>query len=178
MIDKYHLWVDSQGRLRIKPEKPTSTTDGIVAGSQVGSGTTANRPTYAFVGQHYFDTTLGKPVWTKTAGTLEVDTLTISAGATTAGNIAITLNGVAKTVAVAAGDTAGAIGDKIRAAVFAGWTVGGTAGTSTVTFTKLTAGTNTSPTFADTDTTGTSASFAVTTAGTNNVWVDSTGTTV
>lgn len=102
-----------------------------------------------------------------TSGVTEVDTLTISTGATTSGNITITLNGVATAVAVAAGDTAGAIGDKIRATTFTGWTVGGTAGTTSVTFTKTTVGTNTTPTFADTGTTGTTASFTVTTAGVN-----------
>ena len=33
------------------------------------SGTTANRPTkFLYTGRFYFDTTLGKPIWYKTAG--------------------------------------------------------------------------------------------------------------
>ena len=34
-------------------------------GSSTGSGPTANRPTPSFVGQPYFDTTLGFMVWAK-----------------------------------------------------------------------------------------------------------------
>lgn len=33
------------------------------------SGTTANRPTKIYVGQMYFDTTLGLPIWVNAAGT-------------------------------------------------------------------------------------------------------------
>jgi peptidoglycan/xylan/chitin deacetylase (PgdA/CDA1 family) len=143
------------------------------------NATTTKRATMpAIVGQTLLDTTLSKPVWCKTAGALEVETLTITAGATATGNITITLNGVAVPVAVAAGDSAGAIGDKIRATAFSGWTVGGTAGSATVKFSKNTSGTNTAPVFADTGVTGSVASFVVTTAGTANVWVDATGTTV
>lgn len=37
------------------------------------SGTTAQRPTQnLYVGQFYFDTTLGKPVWLKTPGAVPV----------------------------------------------------------------------------------------------------------
>lgn len=144
----------------------------------INSGTTASRPAVTTVGFQYFDTTLNKPIWTKTIGTKEIDTLTINAGATASGNITITLNGVGVTVAVAIGDSVGTIGDKIRATAFSGWTAGGTAGTATVTFTKLTPGTNSTPTFTDTGTTGSTGSFVVTTAGTNNTWVDATSTTV
>lgn len=98
-------------------------------------------------------------------GTAEVDTLTVSSGATTGGNITITLNGVAKTVAVATGDSAGAIGDKIRATTFTGWTVGGTSGSNTVTFTNQTIGVVSAPSYSDTGTTGTAASFTRTTTG-------------
>lgn len=99
------------------------------------------------------------------SGATEVDTLTISSGATTGGNITITLNGVAKTVAVSTGDSAGVIGDKIRATSFTGWTVSGTSGSNVVTFTNSTVGTVTAPSYSDTGTTGTAASFARTTTG-------------
>jgi hypothetical protein len=146
------------------------------------TGSTANRPsspTYIVgVGAQYYDTTLNKPIWCKSTGVKEVDTLTVSAGAIASGNITITLNGVATNVAVAAGDSAGNVGDKIRASVFSGWTVSGTTGSATVTFTKISYGTNSAPTFADSGTTGTTASFAVTTVGANTIWIDSTGTAV
>jgi hypothetical protein len=182
----YIFWITPTGALRYKKvdnvianyQYPASDTEGNFVGNVSDSGTTSGRSISPVIAQHYFDTTLGKPIWCKTVGTIEVDTLTMSAGATASGNITITLNGVAKTVAVSAGDTTGGVGDKIRATVFTGWTVGGIAGSSTVTFTKTSTGTNSVPTFVDTGTTGTAASFAVTTTGTNNVWVDSTGTTV
>lgn len=41
----------------------------LVCFSVQQSGTTANRPTkFLWTGRPYFDTTLGKPVWYKTAG--------------------------------------------------------------------------------------------------------------
>lgn len=146
--------------------------------SESSYSTTTNRPLVAFIGSQSYDTTLNKPIWCKTTGTQEVDTLTISAGTNASGNITVTLNGVATTVAVTAGMTAGQVGDAIRGAVFKQWTLGGTAGSSAVTFTKTTGGTNSAPTFADTGTTGTTASFAVTTAGANPTWIDATGTAV
>jgi hypothetical protein len=144
----------------------------------IDSGTTANRPSYPTAWYQYGDTTLNKPVWCKTIGTLEVDTLTVNSGATASGNITITLNGVGTNVSVSSGDTAGTIGNKIRATTFTGWAVGGTSGSNVVTFTRTQPGTNSAPSFTDTGTTGTSASFAVTTSGTANVWVDSTGAPV
>jgi len=36
--------------------------------AQSQSGTTAQRPVPTYVGQRYFDTTLGLPVWAKTTG--------------------------------------------------------------------------------------------------------------
>lgn len=97
-------------------------------------------------------------------GVAEVDTLTISASATATGNITITLNGVATNVAVALNDTVGSIGDKIRATAFTGWTTGGTAGSATVTFTKNTVGTNSSPVYSG-GSTGATGSIVVTTSG-------------
>lgn len=178
-MGSYVLWLDATGSYRMKNSSPTFDTDGAIIGSQSDSGTTANRPVSPTPWQTYGDSTIGKPVWCKTVGTKEVDTLTLSAGATTSGNITITLNGVATTVAVTAGQTAGQVGDAIRAKAFTGWTVGGTSGSATVTFTRTQPGTNSAPAFADTGTTGvTTSSFTATTAGTNNVWVDSTGATV
>lgn len=58
--------------------------------------------------------------------TQEVDTLTISSGASVSGNISITLNGVATNVAILGTDTSPSdVAAKIRATSFAGWTVSG-----------------------------------------------------
>jgi hypothetical protein len=167
---------------------PTSTGEGLHVVKSDGvarrisahyATTTAARPNSGeYVGMQDYDITLNKPVWVKTVGTKELDTLTVSAGATGSGNITITLNGVAKTVAVTAGQTAGQVGDAIRATAFSGWTVGGSAGSATVTFTKTTTGTNSAPSFSDTGSTGVTASFARTTTGVATVWVDATGTAV
>lgn len=96
-------------------------------------------------------------------GALEVATLTISGAPSTAGEITITLNGVAEKVVVLSTDTAAIVGDRIRNTNVAGWTVGGSG--ATVTFTKNSDGTNTAPAFAA-GTTGAAGSFVVTTAGT------------
>jgi TP901-1 family phage major tail protein len=95
-------------------------------------------------------------------GAFEVDTLTISGAPSTAGEITLTLNGVAEKVVVLSTDTAAIVGDRIRNTNVAGWTVGGTG--TTVTFTKNSDGTNTAPAFAA-GTTGAAGAFVVTTAG-------------
>jgi len=94
----------------------------------------------------------------------EVDTLTVTAIPTAAGNITITLNGVAKTVAVdsAVQSTTALVATAIRAAVYTGWTTGGTG--SVVTFTATTVGTRTAPVFSA-GTTGTTGTFARTAIG-------------
>ena len=94
----------------------------------------------------------------------EVDTLTVTAIPTAAGNITITLNGVAKTVAVdpAVQSTTALVATAIRAAVYTGWTTGGTG--SVVTFTATTVGTRTAPVFSG-GTTGTTGTFARTAIG-------------
>lgn len=143
------------------------------------SSTTAARPlTGVFIGMQVFDTTLSKPVWARTVGTKESATITVTAGARASGNITVTLNGVATTVAVVAGDTATQVGDKIVAKAFSGWTTSRTARAGVVAITKATTGTNTAPAFTDAGATGVRASIVVTTAGTATVWVDAIGTTV
>jgi len=50
----------------------SSVYDGIFYTQQ--SGTTAQRPTRSlFTGRFYFDTTLGMPIWYKTAGWVKAD---------------------------------------------------------------------------------------------------------
>ncbi len=75
------------------------------------------------------------------AATNEVATLTISTGATNAGSIAVTVNGVTTSVAVAAGDSATVVAGKIRTALtgnVTGYTVGGAG--ADVTFTATATG--------------------------------------
>lgn len=144
------------------------------------TGTTSQRPLEMYKSQtfNYYDTTLNKPIWLKSAGRREIDQLKITAGAATSGNISITLNGITTTVAVSAGDSIGVVADKIRATTFDGWGVYGSSGSDTVTFKKRNLGTNTAPSFSDSGTTGVTGSISILLSGTNNTWGDSAGTTV
>jgi peptidoglycan/xylan/chitin deacetylase (PgdA/CDA1 family) len=143
-----------------------------------GNGTTSNRPKYGAKQNYmYLDATLGKPIWLKTEWVREVDTLTVTAGATTSGNISITLNGVAVDVAVTAGMTVAQVDAAIRAATIANWLKTGTAGSGVIGFHKTVPGIVTAPSFADGGT-GVTASFARTVTGVDGVWIDATGTTV
>lgn len=76
---------------------------------------------------------------------VEIASVAITAGASASGNVTITLNGTAVTVAVASGDSTTAVATKVRAGTFAGWTTGGTG--TTVTFTSNTVGARTNTTF-------------------------------
>lgn len=144
-----------------------------------GSGTTANRPKVgAGQGYPYYDTTLGKPVYLHTAWVQERDTLTVSSGATSSGNITITLNGVDFTVAVTAGMTVAQVDAAIRAATMTGWMKTGTANSGVIVFTRIEGGTCSAPAFNDVGSTGVSATFARTTSGVNGVWHDATGAVV
>ena len=96
----------------------------------------------------------------------EVDTLTVTAIPTVAGNITVTLNGVAKTITVdpAVQTTTALVAALIRGTAFTGWTTAGTG--TTVTFTSTTAGARTVPIFSG-GTTGVTASIVVTIKGEN-----------
>lgn len=98
--------------------------------------------------------------------TAEVASLNITAAATVASNVTVTLNGVATTVAVLATDTAIQVADKIRATVFTGWATGGTVGTTTVTFTATSPGNKTDAVYSP-GTTGATGTMTTTTQGTN-----------
>jgi hypothetical protein len=99
---------------------------------------------------------------TCTGGTYEVASLSVTASASGSGNITVTLNGVAKTVAVASGDTATDVAGKIRSASFPGWITGGN--TTTVTFTATTKGTKTDAEYSA-GTTGATGTMTTTTQG-------------
>jgi hypothetical protein len=74
----------------------------------------------------------------------EVNSLTISNPCTTNGNVTITLDGVAKTVALTTSqNTATLVATAIRAASFPGWTTGGSGATVTFTATVTTVGNRT-----------------------------------
>ncbi|NQU54061.1 MAG: hypothetical protein HQ522_16150, partial [Bacteroidetes bacterium] len=97
-------------------------------------------------------------------GVKEIDTLTITGAATSSGNITITLNGIATTVAVTSGDTIANIVTKINAALVYNWAMSGAS--PNVIFTKRVGMVNSAPTFSG-GTTGVTGSFVVTEAGTD-----------
>ena len=93
----------------------------------------------------------------------EVNTLTVTAAATTAGNVTITLDGVPFTVPVLATDnTTALVATKIRTASYPGWVTGGT--NAAVTFTNVAAGKKITATFSG-GTTGATATVAKTQPG-------------
>jgi len=94
---------------------------------------------------------------------VEIASVKFDTGATSAGNITITLNGTAFNVAVANGDTATAVAGKVRGTTFAGWTTGGSG--TTVTFTATKVGVRSATTFTDTGTTGVTATVTRTQVG-------------
>jgi predicted heme/steroid binding protein len=92
----------------------------------------------------------------------EVDTIAITAGAATSGNITINLDGKDFTVAVTAGDSTTAVATKIRNATYTGWTTSGS-GTSII-FTSTTPGERITATF-NGGTTGATATVTKTQTG-------------
>lgn len=64
----------------------------------------------------------------------EIDQLDIISGASVTSTLTVTLNGVNFIISVTSGDTPAQVATKIRAAVYAGWTTGGSS--STITFTS------------------------------------------
>ena len=128
----------------------------------------------------------GKIVYNRTDHTLQVcttpgehesDTLTVTAGAVTTGNITITLNGEAVVVAVAEEDTAAQVAAKIKAAVdaavvaetIAAWTAA--IDGAELNFLKAVVGVCVAPTAVDTGETGvTFSAFARTNEGVASVW--------
>lgn len=93
----------------------------------------------------------------------EVATLAVTAGATTAGNVTITLNGVATNVALTtAENTATLVAAKIRSTTFTGWTTSGTG--ANVVFTSTTSGAKTDATYSA-GTTGATGTMTTTVQG-------------
>lgn len=92
----------------------------------------------------------------------EINTLAVTAGAASSGNVTINLDGKDFTVAVVAADDATAVATKIRAASFAGWTTGGSG--SSISFTALESGEKVTATFSG-GTTGVTATVTKTLSG-------------
>ena len=114
-------------------------------------------------------------------GAKEVETLKVTSGATTSGDITLKLDGVTLTITVAAGDTAIQVADKIRnvanngnggtvtqTLAGSGWSVdsNATGSTDTLTFSHANQGTKTKATFSG-GSTGVAATVTVTTTGAN-----------
>ncbi|CAI6073732.1 hypothetical protein [Cohnella sp. JJ-181] len=98
-------------------------------------------------------------------GLYEVNSLNITAAATASGNCSLSLDGVTFTVALVNGDSANTVATKIRAAVFPGWTTGGSG--ANVTFTATTTGNQVAPTYSA-GTTGAAGNIATTLQGTED----------
>lgn len=92
----------------------------------------------------------------------EINTIAITAGASSSGNVTINLDGKDFTVAVASGDDLSGVATKIRAATFAGWTTGGSG--VNILFTSTTPGEKVTATF-NGGTTGVTATVTKTLTG-------------
>lgn len=92
----------------------------------------------------------------------EIAELTITAGATTASNVTVTLNSIVITVAVNGTDTINQVATAIRAATFAGWTVTGS-GAKAI-FTSTTDGVKVDASYSE-GTTGATGTIVTTTQG-------------
>lgn len=141
------------------------------------SGTSAQRPNInLYVGMPYYDTTLKKQVNCDFIGVKQVESFSVTGGATATGNISITLDGITTNVAVSAGDSASVVADKIRATNFPGWTVGGV-GTNTP-FESESVGVKPMRSTAGNGTGVTVSSPATYTVGVPAEWRDGNGTSV
>jgi len=147
-----NIWVDVP---KVYPVGGVIDTSGMTIGDVIPAGSMCA-----------LDTALGKIkiiTSANSSGAAEVDTLTISAGATKAGKVTVTLDGVAYEIDVAlADDTAEEVAAKIAAVTFAGWTASALAGV--VTFTASVKETKIAPMFDGGDT-GVAGTFVVTTKG-------------
>lgn len=95
-------------------------------------------------------------------GVNEVSSLTISAAASTTGDVVVTLGGVSSNVAIVAADTAIVVAGKIRATTFTGFVTSGTG--ANVVFTASTIGAKPDATYSA-GTTGAAGAITTTTQG-------------
>lgn len=106
------------------------------------------------------------------ASTTEINTLTVTAAATSSGNVTVTLDLIPFTVAVLNTDnTTDLVATKLRAASYTGWTTSGTG--SAVIFTSTTTGARTTATFSG-GTTGVTASIVKTQTGAGGYVINDT----
>lgn len=87
-------------------------------------------------------------------------TLTINTGAGATGNITVTIDGVGVLVAVLAGDTAAQVARKIKSAINDGYTYTSSISGAVITITSIYADTEVTVAFADTGTTGVTATVS------------------
>ena len=111
-------------------------------------------------------------------GVAEACSLQITSPATATGEVVVTLGGIPHYVPVTSGDTAIQVADKIRTllgtvnygnpinTIAVGWTVGGTAGTDTITFTSTKAGIRLDSVY-NANSTGANGTMTTTVQGTN-----------
>jgi len=161
-------YVDTELAKKADQSNLASKADKTYVDTQIGNiGNASPKGVYATLAalQTAFPTgTTG--VYLVTGNIKEVDTLTVAAIPTTAGNVTVTLNGVAVNIAVdpATDTTTSAVATKIRNTVFSGWSTGGTG--ATITFTATAAGTKNAPSY-NAGTTGATGTMTVTTTGVN-----------
>ena len=142
------------------------------------AGEYSNRSTWSYekIGNCYYDTTNLRPIYCKTAGKKTTTKLTVTSGATSAGNIKIGTPLGDKTIAVTAGETALEIANAIAQTSFAGYAVIQSSENPLVIYlTRAIAQSMSHCTFADTDTTGTSITVSNVVNGVTPAWVDASG---
>lgn len=129
-------------------------------------------PAVLTVGMVVYDETAEALKVLKDPGAVEVDTITVTQGAVTkAGNITVTLNEVAKTVAVVKGETVAQVAAKILALKFDGWDAAYGEDVGEVVFTAQTVGTSVAPGITDTGETGVTGTAAATQEGAAATWI-------
>ena len=168
-----------------------SSESGKIVATRVYNGTTfedwivpnldATSDDNRSVGESYFNITLGKPLWKKTANEplRAIYRFDVSAGATGAGTVTFSIGDDDYVVEMPSELSAPLTIDTIQQALdsaIPGWGV--TADDEGVIFTKDVAGVADELTFVDTDTTGVAGTVAVVQEGIADVWVDAAGTIV
>jgi len=156
-VDAYKAETTNYLALKANTADVNTQIASVASGSPKGVYTTVPALTTAFP-------TGTTGIYLVTGNVAEVASLTVTAAATVASNVTVTLNGVAITTAVLATDTAIQVADKVRATVYTGWTAGGTVGTTAVTFTSTTVGVKTDALYSA-GTTGATGTMTTTTQG-------------
>jgi hypothetical protein len=159
---------DTNGR-EINVMFPPSPLIGASGSSQTTTGSiTTNTNTITVTSVTGFKVNQGISIKTSD-GVSEVVSLQITAGATGTGEVKLWLGDSIYLVPVTAGDTAIQVADKIRATPNDSYTVGGTSGTDTVTFTAKLVGKRPTASYTS-NSTGATGSLIVPTTGSNSTY--------